>query len=495
MMRFIPEKSWIHEHAGPPLAIAHRGASAYAYDNTMRAFQVAHQLGADMWEVDVRLTSDGVPVAFHDEDLQKTCGLSSLVSELTANELIALTKAAGREAPLFSDVARLAGELGAGIYLDAKEARAASLSMEHLLANRIEKVIVGANTPEYCSELVGSRCPYPVSILVGLDLDPFKVARDCKAQIVHPCWERAGERPDRLLDEAFFRNARALGLPVVTWHEERAEVLAALVKMPVLGICSDRPEMALRHASANDYGPEIVCHRGACRIAPENTLASAEAAWGAGFDYVEIDVRQTRDDCLAVHHDDTLDRTTTGSGPLAAQTHQELKALDAGSSFDPFFAGEGLPALKDLLQLAETMDGKLYVEIKDADAVLVAKTVLAQRACEDVFFWSFKQDDLKAIREACPQANLMARPEDYDTLEACLNAFGANIIEFNAGNATLDDLAAVRAAGRKVMLAYMGESRDVLSALLRYEPDLLNVNEPFLVRQMLVQTAHGKTND
>ena len=173
MMRFIPEKSWIHEHAGPPLAIAHRGASAYAYDNTMRAFQVAHQLGADMWEVDVRLTSDGVPVAFHDEDLQKTCGLSSLVSELTANELIALTKAAGREAPLFSDVARLAGELGAGIYLDAKEARAASLSMEHLLANRIEKVIVGANTPEYCSELVGSRCPYPVSILVGLGLDPF----------------------------------------------------------------------------------------------------------------------------------------------------------------------------------------------------------------------------------------------------------------------------------------------------------------------------------
>lgn len=493
MMSFTPEKSWIHEHVGPPLAIAHRGASAYACDNTIRAFQVAHQLGADMWEVDVRLTSDGVPVAFHDEDLQRICGLKPLVSELTADELIALTRAAGREAPLFSDVARLAGELETGIYLDAKEGQAASRAMEHLVTNRIEKVIVGANTPDYCSELVGSNCPYPVSILVGLDLDPFKIARDCRAQIVHPCWERAGDRPDRLLDGAFFRNARALGLPVVTWHEERAEVLAELVKMPVLGICSDRPEMVSRHALANEHGPEIVCHRGACRIAPGNTLASAEAAWGAGFDYVEIDVRQARDGCLVVHHDDTLDRTTTGSGPLAAQTHQELEALDAGSSFDPFFAGEGLPALKDMLQLAETMDGKLYVEIKDADAVLVAKTVLAQRAYEDVFFWSLNQDDLKAIREACPQANLMARPEDYNTLEACLNAFGADIIEFNARNATLDGLAAVRAAGRKVMLAYMGDSRDVLSAMLRFEPDLLNVNEPFLVQRMRLQAKKQST--
>ena len=62
----------------------------------------------------------------------------------------------------------------------------------------------------------------------------------------------------------------------------------------------------------------------------------------------------------------------------------------------------------------------------------------------------------------------MARPEDYDTLEDCLNAFDANIIEFNAGNANLgDNLAAVRAAGRKVMFAYMGESRDVLRALLQ----------------------------
>ena len=68
----------------------------------------------------------------------------------------------------------------------------------------------------------------------------------------------------------------------------------------------------------------------------------------------------------AVHHDDTLDRTTTGSGPLAAQTTPGAESTGCWQlKFDPFFAGEGLPALKDLLQLAETMDGKLYVEIKD----------------------------------------------------------------------------------------------------------------------------------
>ncbi|MET1413282.1 glycerophosphodiester phosphodiesterase family protein [Roseibium sp. HPY-6] len=495
MAAFQPGKTWIHRHDGPPLAIAHRGASAYAFDNTMRAFRIAHELGAEMWEVDVRLTADGIPVAFHDEDLSKTCGLADPVSALSAEKLSQLTTSAGRPAPRFSEVATLASELGAGIYLDAKEGRAASLAIECLIENGIEKVIVGANTSDYASELVESDCPYPVSILVGLGLDPFALARECRAEIVHPCWERAGERPDRLLDEAFFQTAKSMDLPVVTWHEERADVLAELVRMPVLGICSDQPEMVSALSFETGRIPEIVCHRGACRIAPENTLASARAAWDAGFEYVEIDVRQSVDGHLVVHHDETLDRTTTGSGPLANATLEELGKLDAGLKFDPFFKGEPLPELAGYVDLAAATGRKLYVEIKQADALAVVETVLARIPPDNAFFWSFDQELLKTIRRVAPAARLMARPEDYETLNECMAAFDADIIEFNARNANLGDFAAVRSTGRKVMVAYMGSDPNVFSELAQFQPDIFNVNEPFLARRILFEKDKNRNKE
>ncbi|TYC49407.1 glycerophosphodiester phosphodiesterase [Rhodobacterales bacterium] len=255
MTAFVPDRRWIHDHVGPPLSIAHRGASAHAPDNTLAAFEKAHELGADMWEVDIRLTADGVPVAFHDADLLRLSGDPRKVADVSADELFALTAASGRQAPDFAEVARLAAKTGAGIYLDAKENRAASAAIDILIAYRIERVIIGANTPEDCAERIASGSSYPVSLLVGLGADPFELAGGCGAEIVHPCWERAGDRPDLLLDESFFRTASRLGLPVVTWHEERADVIAALVEMPLLGICSDTPEQVSQYRRPKHVAP------------------------------------------------------------------------------------------------------------------------------------------------------------------------------------------------------------------------------------------------
>ncbi|WP_156510470.1 glycerophosphodiester phosphodiesterase family protein [Labrenzia sp. OB1] len=491
MTQFRPDGTWIHDAHRPPLAIAHRGASAYAFENTLRAFEVAQELGADMWEVDVRLTADGVPVAFHDADLKNMCGRDLRIGDVTAEALVELTAAAGRPAPLFADIAALAARSGAGIYLDAKEGEAASRAVDILLDNRIARAIVGANTPDYCAELLTAGCAYPVSILVGLGRDPFAIADACGAQIVHPCWERAGDRPDRLLDDAFFTRARERGLPVVTWHEERVDVVEALVKMPILGICSDQPEMVTRYKSEGRRRPEIVCHRGACGIAPENTRSAARAAWAAGFDFVEIDVRETSDGEPVVHHDPLLQRTTSGAGDLAGKTLAQLTPLDAGIWFDPFYRNERVPRLAEILNLAFAAGGKLYVELKQADPVKTARMVLDRMAAEDVFFWSANEDWLQQIRKSFPEARLMARPEDFQTLDACLAAFDADIIEFNRGNANSSDLETVRKAGKKAMVAYMGSDPIEMERLLALDPDLVNVNEPFLLARLLA----GKEND
>jgi glycerophosphoryl diester phosphodiesterase len=79
----------------------------------------------------------------------------------------------------------------------------------------------------------------------------------------------------------------------------------------------------------------VIGHRGNRAHAPENTLESLRQAVALGVDAVEFDVHVSRDGTLVVMHDDTLDRTTSGTGPVAARTITELRALDAGGKFTP----------------------------------------------------------------------------------------------------------------------------------------------------------------
>ncbi|MGE5147834.1 MAG: glycerophosphodiester phosphodiesterase family protein, partial [Candidatus Eiseniibacteriota bacterium] len=85
--------------------------------------------------------------------------------------------------------------------------------------------------------------------------------------------------------------------------------------------------------------PKLVGHRGAAALAPENTLAGFRAAAAAGVTAVEFDVRLSADGVPMVIHDATVERTTTGRGPVAAQSAAALGALDAGAWFGPRFRG------------------------------------------------------------------------------------------------------------------------------------------------------------
>src|ERR1700731_2043021 len=98
--------------------------------------------------------------------------------------------------------------------------------------------------------------------------------------------------------------------------------------------------------------PFTSAHRGHSTGAPENTLAALDAAWRAGATVAEIDVRMTRDGELVLLHDPTLDRTTSGHGPVSAHTLAELAELDAGAWFGPAFAGEPIPRLDQVLDWA-----------------------------------------------------------------------------------------------------------------------------------------------
>ena len=96
--------------------------------------------------------------------------------------------------------------------------------------------------------------------------------------------------------------------------------------------------------------PILLAHRGLVQHAPENTLPSFAAAIELGLS-IELDVYQTRDEHLVVIHDKTLDRTTNGTGEVTEMTLAEIRKLDAGSWFDPRFAGEKVPTLEEVFKL------------------------------------------------------------------------------------------------------------------------------------------------
>lgn len=112
--------------------------------------------------------------------------------------------------------------------------------------------------------------------------------------------------------------------------------------------------------------PTIIGHRGACAYAPENTLDSIRTAAEMGVEWVELDVMLTKDQVPVIFHDDTLDRTTNGYGPLAEKTWDDLRDLDAGSWFADSFTSARIPTLEDAVDEITRLGLGLNLEIKPA---------------------------------------------------------------------------------------------------------------------------------
>jgi glycerophosphoryl diester phosphodiesterase len=110
--------------------------------------------------------------------------------------------------------------------------------------------------------------------------------------------------------------------------------------------------------------PRIIGHRGACGYAPENTIESIHTAADMGIDWVEIDVKLTNDDIPIIFHDDTLDRTTNGSGLVAETTYEDIRNLEAGSWFSDSFAGVKIPTLEEMIDVLIERNLGLNLEIK-----------------------------------------------------------------------------------------------------------------------------------
>jgi glycerophosphoryl diester phosphodiesterase len=140
----------------------------------------------------------------------------------------------------------------------------------------------------------------------------------------------------------------------------------------------------------------VIAHRGASTFAPENTLAAFEMAVEMGAGFVEIDLHLSRDARLVAIHDDTLQRTTNGGGPVGAKTLEELRQLDAGSWFDGrprrdapagatrrSFTGERLPTIEEILAFARNRNAGLFLELKASGPSGIEHAILGALRAHD----------------------------------------------------------------------------------------------------------------
>ena len=128
-------------------------------------------------------------------------------------------------------------------------------------------------------------------------------------------------------------------------------------------------------ASAAEPKTKVYGHRGMVQKYPENTMANFKACVDQGIS-IELDVYLTKDGVPVVIHDATVDRTTNGSGEVMAMTLRELKALDAGSWYDPKFKKEKIPTLGEVFDMLSRRD-------KDKDTFIAINMKKLSRGIEE----------------------------------------------------------------------------------------------------------------
>ncbi len=225
---------------------------------------------------------------------------------------------------------------------------------------------------------------------------------------------------------------------------------------------------------------QIVAHRGSSADRPENTLASTRRAIEVGATAVEVDVRTTKDGVLVLSHDATLDHATNGTGKISDRTLAEIQQLDAGSKFDPKFAGERVPTLAQVLSLCNDKIDVL-LDLKESDNDYDRKVVEAVKAHGDpkrIIVGARSVEQAKRFRKLLPQARQLGLIEKPEEIEAYAAA-GVEMVRLWPkwlSDTTL--VGRVRQAGVKLHLNGTTGAEDEIAELLKHHPDSLSSDDP-----------------
>jgi glycerophosphoryl diester phosphodiesterase len=252
----------------------------------------------------------------------------------------------------------------------------------------------------------------------------------------------------------------------------------ALVSIPIFLLAPLALWIDLSRYSASRPLGRVTAHRGHSVAAPENTLSAVRKAIECGADYAEVDVHLTADGVVVLLHDRDLMRVAGDPRRLENLTYDEVRKLDVGSWFDPSFAGERVPTLAEVIELARGRI-KLNIELKffgpDRRLAREAARVVREQDFEsDCLVTSFAHDALVEVKQHNPRlrSGLIIAHALGDVSRLEVDAFS-----IRADFLSDDILRAARRHGREVHVWTVNDPRQ-MSRLIKRGVDNLITNEP-----------------
>lgn len=233
---------------------------------------------------------------------------------------------------------------------------------------------------------------------------------------------------------------------------------------------------------------EVVVHRGANFLAPENTLPSARAALKYGAEWIELDVRKSKDGVLYNLHDETLDRTTDGHGPIHLVTSSEIERLDAGSWFGPAFRGLKVPRIETML---DSLKGKanVFFDVKKGTPVAdLVKLVRAKGFEKNSFFWFADAKMIPEFVKLAPEMKIKVNASDIEGIKKWQAVCRPSYVEIEPENITKELVNYCHKNGILVMAAIQNGNEEAYKKAIQAQPDLVNIDQPELWARVVAES-------
>jgi glycerophosphoryl diester phosphodiesterase len=221
--------------------------------------------------------------------------------------------------------------------------------------------------------------------------------------------------------------------------------------------------------------PRWVAHRGAGKLAPENTLAAFRLGAAHGYRAFECDVKLSADRVPFLLHDATLERTTSGQGVAGDQPWSALSQLDAGRWHSRGYAGEPMPSLAAMASYVQANGFALNIEIKPTPGTERETGAAVGHACAELWaaspapllFSSFRPEALQAAQEVAPQIpRALLLDILWDGWPAVAQALGCVAVVTNHKLMDAALLAQLHASGLRGLCYTVNEPADVQRLLV-----------------------------
>jgi glycerophosphoryl diester phosphodiesterase len=408
----------------PPRSVqvmVHRGMAMAAPENTASAIEMCAQDFCEWVEIDVRLTKDGQHVVMHNDSLEATTNGTGKVAEhsiddlkkLDAGSWFARRFAGTKVLTLIEALALAKGKIN--LYLDCKDVEPKLLVKEILAAEMEHQVIVYGSVERLEQVKAASQGSIAgmTKFRTTMNFETF-VKDVAPAAVEIDADEITAEWCQRFHAAGIKVQAKVLGK---TW--DNPTVWMKVIDAGTDWLQTDRPVALLFFNARRWLGKfpvMIACHRGAGRYAPENSLAAIREAAQVGSDFVEIDIRTTKDERTVLMHDSSVNRTSDGQGSVRSLLYEDVAKLSVGAWFGKPFQLERVPTFDQGMSEIGNQMG-VYLDAKDiAPAELITMIQKYKVADRHVVYQSLAY--CKELRKLDRTVRIMPPLKSLDQLDA-----------------------------------------------------------------------------